>query len=98
MKLEEGVLVFKASQRAPEGEIRLSSSRTGRMAEASGCKLEREAVRVTDLGHLCSAQMASLNNGQSDSCQPRSSTHVMKCGEMVWLSAAISQRACQLPW
>ena len=74
MKLEEGVLVFKASQRAPEGEIRLSSSRTGRMAEASGCRPEREAVRETDLGHSRSARMASLNNRWSDSHQPRSST------------------------
>ena len=66
-KLEDGVFVFKASQRVPEGEIKPSSSRMGRIAKASGCKLDRDAVRVMDLGHSCNAWTASLNNGWSDS-------------------------------
>ena len=67
MKLEEGVFMFNASQRAPEGEIKPSSSKMGKIAEASGCKLDRDTVKVTDLGHSRNAQMASLNSGQSES-------------------------------
>ena len=66
--------MLRASQRAPEGEIKPSSRRRGRIDAASMHRSAREWFRETDLGHSHRAWMAVLKAGQSVIFLPRSST------------------------